>query len=127
MLAAVNRLDLAALRDLVADDFGIVDVDPTGAVVVLDDQPAWDTYMAGQMAAMRAADARLASEILDYSAVSGADMAYSVVRFRQDVTLPGPPVQALSTVCLATIVWRREPGAPWREARWHCTPLPPAD
>jgi ketosteroid isomerase-like protein len=122
---AVNALDLEGLRGLVDDDFGIVDVDPTGRTVLIDDLPGWDAYMREQMAAMRAAGAALRTDVLDHRASVGTDLAHSVVRFRQHVDLPGGPTLVYD--CVATVVWKLGADGAWREARWHCSPLgPPA-
>ena len=117
MLDAVNALRLDDLRALVDDDYGIVDVDPQGDAVVLDTKAEWDAYMEAAFAGMRAADARLSYDVVDYSACEGRDLAYSVVRFRQTVGV-GDGTQRHT--CVATIVWKRTPDG-WREARWHCT------
>ena len=117
MLDAVNALDLETLRGLVDDDYGIVDIDPEGHSVVIESKEAWDAYMARNMAAMRAAGAQLDSEIVDYDGEVGESFGYSVVHFRQSVTLGG---NTLDNHCVATIVWKNTDDG-WKEARWHCS------
>ncbi len=117
MLNAVNALDLDTLRGLVDDDYGIVDIDPEGKSVVIESKEAWDAYMARNMAAMKAAGAQLDSEIVDYDGEAGKRFGYSVVHFRQSVTLGG---NILDNHCVATIVWKNTADG-WKEARWHCS------
>jgi hypothetical protein len=119
LLDSVNTLDYDGLRRMVDDEFGIVDVDPEGKSIVIDDMDAWERYMRVNMEAMRDAEAELSSEILDYRESATTDMAFSVVRFRQDVGLGS---QTISNFCLATIIWKRQNGS-WKEARWHCSLL----
>jgi DNA-binding NarL/FixJ family response regulator len=61
---AVNSLRLDELRELVDDDYGIMDVDPAGETVVIESKAEWDEYMVRNFAAMEAAGARLETEVL---------------------------------------------------------------
>ncbi|MEI3868364.1 nuclear transport factor 2 family protein [Microbacterium sp. CCNWLW134] len=120
LLDAVNALDLDALRAMVDDDYGIVDVDPQGRSVVIENKDAWDAYMTTNFAAMRAAGAALSSRVTGYHGEEAGEMGYSVVRFVQRVQI-GETV--IENPCVATIVWKRTPEG-WKEARWHCSPAP---
>lgn len=118
LLRSVNELDLDALRAMVDDDYGIVDVDPEGKTVVLGTKAEWDAYMERNFGAMRAAGAGLSSRIVEYHGEEGDRLGYSVVRFVQRVELGGAVIE---NPCIATIVWKRTDDG-WKEARWHCSP-----
>ncbi|MGZ8804800.1 MAG: nuclear transport factor 2 family protein [Microbacterium sp.] len=120
LLDAVNTLDLDALRAMVDDDYGIVDVDPEGRTVVIDTKAEWDAYMDLNFAAMRAGGAVLSSRVLDYHGVEAGRLGYSVVRFDQRVEIAGTVIE---NPCIATVVWKRTDEG-WKEARWHCSPAP---
>ncbi|WP_322411337.1 YybH family protein [Microbacterium invictum] len=120
LLDAVNALDLEALRAMVDDDYGIVDVDPQGRSVVIDSTAEWEAYMATNFAAMRTAGAVLSSRVVGYHGEEAGDLGYSVVRFVQRVEIGDSVIE---NPCIATIVWKRTPGG-WKEARWHCSPAP---
>lgn len=120
LLDAVNALNLDALRAMVDDDFGIVDIDPHGRTVVIDSRAQWDTYMAENFAAMRAANAVLSSRVIDYHGVQVDRLGYSVVRFVQRVELANAVIE---NACVVTIVWKHTDEG-WKEARWHCSPAP---
>lgn len=117
LLDAVNALDLDALRAMVDDDYGIVDVDPEGRSVVIDGKPEWDAYMERNFAAMQAGGAVLSSRIVDYHGEADDRLGYSVVRFVQRVEIGGVVIE---NPCIATIVWKQTPEG-WKEARWHCS------
>lgn len=118
---AVNALDLERLRALVDDDCGIVDIDPAGGSVVIDSPGEWEDYMRRNMESLAAAGGRLSTEILDYHGTRAETLAYSMVRFRQRVSVGE---ETSSHHCIATIVWKWAGGS-WREARWHCSLVPP--
>jgi hypothetical protein len=59
------------------------------------------------------------SEILDYQAVKSSEMGFSVVEFRQSLSI-GELTGYFD--CVATIVWKQTP-AGWKEARWHVSLL----
>lgn len=117
LLDNVNALDFDGLRAMVDDDYGIVDVDPEGKSFTINDMQEWEGYMRQNMGIMQQMQAKLDSEILEYSDVSGNDMAYSVVKFRQDVTIANQKIQ---NYCIATIIWKKA-GDEWKESRWHCS------
>lgn len=117
MFNAINTLQLDDLRTLVADEYGIVDIDPEGKTVVINSVDEWETYMAENFAAMQDANAALSTEVKSYHGEVMGDMGYSVVRFIQTVDLH---VRTLHSHCVATIVWKYTDGQ-WKEARWHCS------
>lgn len=121
LLTAVNKLDLPKLRAMVDDDFGIVDVDPEGNPVIINDMKEWEAYMEKNMVAMRELHASLSYEIDDYQESVTEQMAYVVVRFTQQVHIPEGP--EMSHQCIATIVWKSTDQG-WKEARWHCSRIP---
>lgn len=55
------------------------------------------------------------SEILAYDAVESESMGYSVLEFRQTLTVGE---LTASFDCMTTIVWKKVDEA-WPEARWH--------
>jgi len=120
LLSSVNQLDLPQLRQMVDDDFGIVDVDPEGNAVVINNMEEWEAYMEKNMIAMREMKAKLAYEIDTYNEKMSDKMAFVVVKFRQQVHLPEQPV--VNHDCMATIVWKKTDDG-WKEARWHCSRL----
>jgi len=120
LLQAVNELDLPKLRNMVDDDFGIVDVDPNGDPVVINDQEEWEAYMHKNMLAMQELQAELSFEIGEYHERVSPDMALVVVRFEQHVKVPEQP--AMKHPCIATVVWKKTDEG-WKEARWHCSRL----
>lgn len=118
LLSAVNTLDLPKLRTLVDDDFGIVDVDPEGKAVIINDMKEWEAYMENNMIAMQSLDAKLSFEISEYNERVANELAMVVVKFQQQVHLPESPKSVYD--CIATIVWKQSPDG-WKEARWHCS------
>lgn len=121
LLTAVNRLDLPELRTMVDDDFGIVDVDPEGNPIVIDNMDEWEAYMEKNMLAMQTLHAKLSYEIDEYHENVSDRMAYVVVKFTQRVHIPEKP--EMTHHCIATIVWKQTEQS-WKEARWHCSRLP---
>jgi len=121
LLSAVNQLDLPKLRNMVDDDFGIVDVDPEGNPIVINNMEEWESYMEKNMLAMQQLHARLSYEIDEYHENVSDSMAYVVVRFVQQVHIPEKP--EMSHSCIATVVWKKTEDG-WKEARWHCSRLP---
>lgn len=121
LLSAVNQLDLPKLRNMVDDDFGIVDVDPEGKAVVINDMQEWENYMEKNMLAMQQLHAKLSYEIDEYHENVSESMAYVVVKFTQQVHIPEKP--EMSHSCIATVVWKKTDDG-WKEARWHCSRLP---
>jgi ketosteroid isomerase-like protein len=121
LLSAVNQLDLPKLRNMVDDDFGIVDVDPEGNPIVINTMEEWESYMEKNMLAMQQLHARLSYEIDEYHENVSDSMAYVVVRFVQQVHIPEK--QEMSHSCIATVVWKKTEDG-WKEARWHCSRLP---
>ena len=121
LLSAVNQLDLPKLRNMVDDDFGIVDVDPEGNPIVINTMEEWESYMEKNMLTMQQLHARLSYEIDEYHENVSDSMAYVVVRFVQQVHIPEK--QEMSHSCIATVVWKKTEDG-WKEARWHCSRLP---
>lgn len=121
LLTAVNQLDLPKLRALVDDDFGIVDVDPEGNPIIINNMEEWEAYMEKNMVAMRELHASLYFVIDDYQESVSDRMAYVVVKFTQEVHIPEG--REMSHQCIATVVWKST-DAGWKEARWHCSRVP---
>lgn len=119
LLRSVRDHDFDSLAKLCDDDFGIVDLDPSGGSVMIRTRAEWENWFHGLFAQLDAIGATTDSEVLDYQVLPTADMALSVVEFRQSLTMGG------STAffdCVTTIVWKRtETG--WKEARWHVSLL----
>ena len=117
LLRGVRDHDLASLSALCDDDFGIVDVDPSGAARPIRTRAEWVAWFRELFATLDAMDATTDSEILGYHAVRDGALGYSVLEFRQTLAV-GPHVATFD--CVATIVWKRTE-AGWREARWHAS------
>lgn len=119
LLRSVRDHDFEALSELCDDDFGIVDLDQSGGSVMIRSRPEWEAWFRRLFAELDAADATTDSEILDYRALEGADMGFSVVEFRQSLDVAGATG---FFDCVATIVWKSTPQG-WKEARWHVSLL----
>ena len=119
LLRCVRDHDFDTLADLCDDDFGIVDLDPAGGSVMIRTRAEWEAWFRRLFAQLEAMPAGTDSEILDYQAIEATDMGYSVVEFRQSLSM-GELTAYFD--CVATIVWKRTPDG-WKEARWHVSLL----
>ena len=117
LLRCVRDHDFDILADLCDDDFGIVDVDPSGASVAIRTRSEWEHWFHRLFAQLDALSAATDSEILDYVAVEEQSLGYSVLDFRQTLTV-GELTATFD--CVATIIWKSTPDG-WREARWHAS------
>ena len=117
LLRCVRDHDFDTLADLCDDDFGIVDVDPSGASVAIRTRSEWEHWFHRLFAQLDALSAATDSEILDYVAVEEQSLGYSVLDFRQTLTV-GELTATFD--CVATIIWKSTPDG-WREARWHAS------
>ena len=117
LLRSVRDHDIETLAVLCDDDFGIVDVDPSGASVAIRTRAEWENWFHQLFGQLDALSASTDSEILGYDAVQGASLGYSVLEFRQTLTI-GDLTAGFD--CLATIIWKSTPDG-WREARWHAS------
>ena len=115
LLRCVRDQDLPGLSVLCDDDFGIVDIDPSGSARPIRNRLEWERWFHELFATLDALGAATDSEVLSYKAVQEKNLGYSVLEFRQFLTI-GEHVATFD--CIATIVWKRTP-AGWREARWH--------
>jgi hypothetical protein len=119
MLRSVRDHDFETLSGICDDDFGIVDLDPSGGSVMVRSRAEWEAWFRNLFAQLEAIPAQTDSEILAYDAVAGTDMGFSVVEFRQTLTI-GDAVAAFD--CVTTIVWKLTESG-WKEARWHVSLL----
>jgi ketosteroid isomerase-like protein len=117
LLRSVRDHDFDTLATLCDDDFGIVDVDTSGAVRPIRDRASWERWFRELFSTLDALGATTDSRIDDYQAVATDDLGYSVLDFTQTLAVGG---HVASFECVATIVWKRTP-AGWREARWHAS------
>lgn len=117
LLRSVRDHDFDTLAALCDDDFGIVDVDTSGAVRPIRDRAGWERWFRELFSTLDAMGATTDSRIDDYQAVATDDLGYSVLDFTQTLAVGG---HVASFECVATIVWKRTP-AGWREARWHAS------
>ena len=117
LLRCVRDHDFDILADLCDDDFGIVDVDPSGASVAIRTRSEWEHWFHRLFAQLDALSAATDSEILGYVAVEEQSLGYSVLDFRQTLTV-GELTATFD--CVATIIWKSTPDG-WREARWHAS------
>lgn len=119
LLRSVRDHDFDTLAELCDDDFGIVDLDPSGGNVMVRTRSDWENWFRRLFSDLDAASAATDSEILDYQAIATADMGYSVVEFRQSLTM-GDATALFD--CVATIIWKRTESG-WKESRWHVSLL----
>ncbi|MCU0312044.1 MAG: nuclear transport factor 2 family protein [Acidimicrobiales bacterium] len=119
LLRCVRDHDFETLAALCDDDFGIVDVDPSGGSVAVRSRDEWEGWFGDLFATLTALDADTDSEILAYDATIADDLGFSVLEFRQTLTAAG---LTATFDCIATIVWKSTPDG-WREARWHASVL----
>jgi len=117
LLRSVRDHDFDTLSNLCDDDFGIVDVDPSGAAVAIRTRAEWEHWFHQLFAQLDELAAATDSEVLDYVAVEGPSLGYSVLDFRQTLTI-GELVATFD--CVATIIWKSTPDG-WSEARWHAS------
>ncbi len=115
LLRGVRDHDFDSLADLCDDDFGIVDIAPDGTNVAIRTRAEWEEWFHGLFAQLDVMHASTDSEILAYDAVETVDLGYSVLEFRQFLSV-GDLVATFD--CMTTIVWKRD-GDRWQEARWH--------
>ena len=119
LLRSVRDHDFESLAELCDDDFGIVDLDPSGGSVMIRTREEWENWFHGLFAQLDTMSADTDSEILDYQALEGIDLGYSVVEFRQSLTI-GDMVAQFD--CVATVIWKKT-SLGWRESRWHVSLL----
>lgn len=119
LLQSVSQHDFDTLAALCDDDFGIVDISPTGGSVAIRSRRGWEAWFQELFATLEAMDAETTSHITEYHAIKGQDLGYSVVYFRQELTYSG---RTAAFDCVATIVWKQTSEG-WKEARWHCSVL----
>jgi hypothetical protein len=117
LLRSVRDHDFDTLAALCDDDYGIVDVDPSGGSVAIRTRTEWEQWFHQLFAQLDALGAATDSEILNYSAVETSSMGYSVLDFRQSLAM-GELTAYFD--CIATIIWKSTPDG-WREARWHAS------
>jgi len=119
LLRSVRDHDFDTLAELCDDDFGIVDLDQSGANVMVRTRQDWENWFQRLFGEMAAAAATTDSEILNYDALAGSDLGFSVLEFRQSLQV-GEHTGFFD--CVATIVWKQTPEG-WKEARWHVSLL----
>jgi ketosteroid isomerase-like protein len=117
LLRSVRDHDFDTLAALCDDDFGIVDVDPSGAARPIRDRAGWEQWFHELFTTLTAMGATTDSRIDDYRSITTDDMGFSVLDFTQTLTVGA---HVASFECVATIVWKRTPDG-WREARWHAS------
>lgn len=115
LLRGVRDHDFDALAAICDDDYGIVDIGPDGGSVAVRNQEEWAQWFRNLFAQLDGMGASTDSEILAYDAVEGTDLGYSVLEFRQTLTVND---LTASFDCITTIVWKKVDGR-WYEARWH--------
>ncbi len=115
LLRGVRDHDFESLQRLCDDDFGIVDVDPTGQARVIRSKSEWNQWFHELFSTLDALRARTDSEIINYKAVQEESLGYSVVEFRQLLVIGE---ETATFECIATIIWKKTTQG-WREARWH--------
>ncbi len=119
LLRSVRDHDFDTLADLCDDDFGIVDLDQSGGSVMVRTRAEWENWFQRLFSELDAAGAATDSEILEYQALATPELGYSVVEFRQSLTMG--ELSALFD-CVATIIWKQTDSG-WKESRWHVSLL----
>lgn len=117
LLASVRDHDFTTLAALCDDDFGIVDIDVSGAARPIRDRAEWEEWFTTLFATLGAMDAATDSFVLDYRALRRGELGFGVLEFQQTLTV-GPHVATFE--CVATIIWKLTAQG-WREARWHAS------
>lgn len=117
LFRSVSAHDFDTLADLCDDDFGIIDIDPKGGSVVIETRAEWEHWFHTLFDQLDAMDAETTTDILDYQALRRGELGYSVVDFRQNLTI-GDTTAHFD--CVATIIWKQTPDG-WKESRWHCS------
>jgi ketosteroid isomerase-like protein len=117
LLRSVRDHDFDTLAALCDDDFGIVDIDPSGAARPIRDRAGWEAWFHELFATLNAMGASTDSRIDDYRSIDAGDLGYSVLDFTQTLEVDE---HVASFECVATIIWKRTPDG-WREARWHAS------
>lgn len=117
LLRCVRDHDFDTLADLCDDDFGIIDLDTQGQNVPVRSRPEWERWFTDLFAQLEAMPASTDSDIVDYQALEGVDLGYSVLEFDQKLTVGAETARFR---CIATIIWKSTVDG-WRESRWHCS------
>ena len=115
LLRSVRDHDFETLAQRCDDDFGIVDIAPDGGNVAIRTRAEWEGWFHGLFGQLDAMAAETDSEILAYNALETAEMGFSVLEFRQILSI-GELVATFD--CMTTIVWKKIEDK-WIEARWH--------
>ncbi len=117
LLRSVRDHDFDTLSELCDDDYGIVDVDASGQPRPIRTRAEWEAWFHELFATLETMGATTDSEIVGYDASIGHELGYSVLEFRQFLTVGS----ATATFdCIATIIWKLTTEG-WREARWHAS------
>ena len=119
MLSSVRDHDFDTLAARCDDDFGIVDLDPSGGSVMIRTREEWEAWFRGLFAQLDAMGAATDSEITAFDTVVSGDLGYAVVEFTQSLSM-GDMVADFD--CVSTIIWKRVDGT-WKESRWHVSLL----
>lgn len=117
LLRSVRDHDFETLAELCDDDFGIVDVDPTGASRPIRTRIEWEAWFHELFDTLDGMGAATDSEVIDYRGTVEDRLGFGVLEFRQTLRVR----DLVATFdCVATIVWKRSDFG-WREARWHAS------
>ncbi|MCU0352622.1 MAG: nuclear transport factor 2 family protein [Cytophagales bacterium] len=115
MLDCVSKHDFDRLAAICDDDFGIVDLNPEGKNVIVEDRAGWENWFRTLFATLQTMQAETYSEIHQYQALQHDTMGYCVVNFNQFLVVGG---QKHRFNCVSTIIWKKV-GDAWKESRWH--------
>ena len=115
LLLSVRDHDFETLAERCDDDFGIVDIAPDGGNVAIRTRAEWEGWFHSLFDQLDTMGAVTDSEIIAYDAVESTDMGFSVLEFRQLLSI-GDLVATFD--CMTTIVWKRRDDR-WLEARRH--------
>ncbi len=105
------------LADLCDDDFGIVDIDPTGKNVIISTREEWEAWFHKLFDTLTTMNAKTYTEILDYDALVDGNLGYGVVNFCQYLEHEG---KTHKFYCVTTIIWKKINNK-WKESRWHAS------
>lgn len=117
LLETIDRLDYDALLNFVHSNYQMIDVDNECNTVLLSNIKDWSTNLLHNINALKKRGGKLHSVITDYREELTSLIGYSILDFRQEVTIEGH--RTISDY-VATIIWRKI-GEEWKETHWHCS------
>jgi hypothetical protein len=104
MFVCVKTHNFDVLSKICDDDFGIIDINPTGGSEIMRYRAGWENWFTGLFAQLDKMEAQTWSVITHYEELLSDKMAYSVVDFDQ-LLINGD--EKLKFGIIATIIWKK--------------------